>query len=787
MLLWAIDSFSCERRNDRKDSARARVVLLQKMEHDRSSTSRLSEGRHESSSSLVKEVCARLDGALSTLSDEVLRALLSRAQHFADAAAEIDSGASGSAANSAGIVAKAADLERQIEDVLSSSKKLRLGGSCIHGADKGPSCEKCMAARGRLVGPYAGFDDGSEVADFWVRKLRRMRGGRKISASFLKRLDAVTLKLDEVDAIAKEALADAQSAKKRAERLQAVVVSRDLSRAKGRAKRRRIRRAGIVSSDEEEDDGTDGDDKDIVHVDKIKEMMNVSAGSLRNGYVAVALEERTTKLLARAEERACDEHADDVLAEGRSSAAAGSAGPASGAMAADTADDHNMPVEDLENIWTGDCNADAIDRAADDGAPAVILPFLVRCDRVGVRAAVQVAIVEGDPKGTGGEDRNAELGHVLKNLISIRDLSVAISMMCAQIIGGEPHIEADKHVLVRSEASGAVSRELVPGSFSLQSFADSEFGYLGHQQLDLSENGQIILEASVGSVGNTGVSPSLTLAERYVNGCLYAASLALSHAPKPVSKIDPDAAVVRALKTCEDAVDLSRALFRAESALAVSVCCLMHSAAISRLSLRSADLSVDTEFMMLAEVVRTMPSLHTLDVSLNPISAASFDRSRDGVTALLISLGHQDSLCAPSLRHLDISHVPLLDETTVDCAASRAHAVRALSGARSLKMIVADGVINLQRSSNSTTQARAACTQLLDAFQDLLQQRHQATNSAPASTTIATTSTTTTATTSSSSSSSGGNLNDGAPPMCSFRCNRGASAAPQCHYLTLSL
>ena len=175
----------------------------------------------------------------------------------------------------------------------------------------------------------------------------------------------------------------------------------------------------------------------------------------------------------------------------------------------------------------------------------------------------------------------------------------------------------------------------------------------------------------------------------------------------------------------------------------MSVCCLLHSPTVTTLCLRGADLSIDRDFMLLAATVSTMPSLQRLDVSLNPLRPAPFDRSLDGVAALFRALGDsKKSSCASSLRHLDVSHVTILDEDTADCYPSRAESIRALSGATALETIVADGVVKLKGHGMRSAAVDAACAQLLDALHSVVSASPSATHSH-------------------------------ATPTCTFRCNRG--------------
>jgi hypothetical protein len=84
-----------------------------------------------------------------------------------------------------------------------ASRRVRLGGSCAHGADKGKRCSACLGQSGALRGPYVGEPDGQEVADDLLRTLDLMcRSGkrRKMSGSDgALSADRVSALGDEVD------------------------------------------------------------------------------------------------------------------------------------------------------------------------------------------------------------------------------------------------------------------------------------------------------------------------------------------------------------------------------------------------------------------------------------------------------------------------------------------------------------------------------------------------------------------------------------------------------------
>ena len=654
------------------------------------------------------------------------------------------------------MTAAADAIAKKAEELSVQSKRLRLGGSCAHGADKGPSCEKCLSSReGRLRGPYVGYPDGLEVADYMVRKLRRVKGGRKASVRYLARLDALSSQLNEVDELVKRALRDAQNSKKRAERLQAVALSRNASsrnsassdaRRAAKRRRRRIRRAGVSSEDEESQDESDQAAAAEHHVDAVKKRMNVDASLLRSGYTAVAREELNSSLLARTEERACDANADDVLVEReRESDAA------------------RMSVRTLESHWAAeaeigtetDTGRDAIaaDEDAEEGdAAPFIIPFLIRCEDAGVNVALQ-ASVGGKSARLGASSSTAltpGLGTVLDSIKTIHDVSVAAAMTCAQIAGREPAMSHDMHLFVQSETSGLVTRELIPGTLSISEFTH-QFGYLGHQMLHLSSSGQVTL-CAIRQRGEdvflkASSNPSPSLVERYKTGCMYLSSLELprplgcSSSPEASSiergfefneqcssgaiMTDPCAGTVGAFKRAEAdartaphslAVDFRRCGFEGGHALAVSVCCLLRSECIADVSFRGTDLSVDGGFMTLASVVPTMKRLQRLDVSLNPLSSSTddavVDPHHDGVAALLLGLCAANAPARRTLQVLDISHVPLLDARTVDCAPKRAAAVAALlDGCEKLHTLRACGVMRCESPSISS-----ACSAMLMAL-----------------------------------------------------------------------
>ncbi|GBG29291.1 Hypothetical Protein FCC1311_055132 [Hondaea fermentalgiana] len=92
-----------------------------------------------------------------------------------------------------------AGIQEELEACDRLCKRLRLGGSCCHGADKGKNCEICMAKFGRLQGPFADAPDGVEVGDAMYRSLPRLKRRKVgVNAASPVATEQVTLSMDQL-------------------------------------------------------------------------------------------------------------------------------------------------------------------------------------------------------------------------------------------------------------------------------------------------------------------------------------------------------------------------------------------------------------------------------------------------------------------------------------------------------------------------------------------------------------------------------------------------------------
>eukprot|EP00516_Mucochytrium_quahogii_P008146 CAMPEP_0203751660 /NCGR_PEP_ID=MMETSP0098-20131031/5697_1 /ASSEMBLY_ACC=CAM_ASM_000208 /TAXON_ID=96639 /ORGANISM=" , Strain NY0313808BC1" /LENGTH=851 /DNA_ID=CAMNT_0050641481 /DNA_START=159 /DNA_END=2717 /DNA_ORIENTATION=- len=84
------------------------------------------------------------------------------------------------------------------------AKELRLGGSCSHGADKGPKCTICFEANGRLSGPYVKFRDGLELGEYLYLECRKAKKRKRLESGISIKvlggqLDRISSTLREVE------------------------------------------------------------------------------------------------------------------------------------------------------------------------------------------------------------------------------------------------------------------------------------------------------------------------------------------------------------------------------------------------------------------------------------------------------------------------------------------------------------------------------------------------------------------------------------------------------------
>jgi len=125
-------------------------------------------------------------------------------------------------------------LEKHTAQVKQSAKDIRLGGSCLHGADKGPTCNECFRTKGRLCGPYAGLGDGLEIGDYWFNCLNKIKKSARKEAeircnctmkSLLAKLDGSTTHLNAIDSTWKDAETKLRALRNKAKVLQRVSVA----------------------------------------------------------------------------------------------------------------------------------------------------------------------------------------------------------------------------------------------------------------------------------------------------------------------------------------------------------------------------------------------------------------------------------------------------------------------------------------------------------------------------------------------------------------------------------
>lgn len=105
-------------------------------------------------------------------------------------------------------------IRDDVESCIAWSTKLRLGGACIHGADKGKHCEICMAEFGRLQGPHVQEPDGLEVGEMLFRSLSALKrrkvadtAGKDLGLSssvLYQHLDRINTTLKDLDQLLKE-------------------------------------------------------------------------------------------------------------------------------------------------------------------------------------------------------------------------------------------------------------------------------------------------------------------------------------------------------------------------------------------------------------------------------------------------------------------------------------------------------------------------------------------------------------------------------------------------------
>eukprot|EP00924_Labyrinthula_sp_SR-Ha-C_P002807 snap_masked-scaffold_13-processed-gene-7.20-mRNA-1 protein AED:1.00 eAED:1.00 QI:0/0/0/0/1/1/2/0/519 len=94
------------------------------------------------------------------------------------------------------------NLESELSISKTEALRLRVGGSCVHGGDKGPYCSICFSVSDNLTGPYCDEPAGFDIAVFCLQHLRSEIKEKQLM-SIEQQIDDFSLRLSQVDSLIK--------------------------------------------------------------------------------------------------------------------------------------------------------------------------------------------------------------------------------------------------------------------------------------------------------------------------------------------------------------------------------------------------------------------------------------------------------------------------------------------------------------------------------------------------------------------------------------------------------